>query len=156
MSKTLPALLTLILAPALAHAGETHQVTATGAKATPGQAALASVTIQGKNGWHVNEEAPISLKLAPGPGVAVDKPKLARADLAENTKDRARFDVKLTANEPGAKTVEAEASFVMCQATACQPVKEKLTLALDVAAAAAAEPAKAGAPPKAKGKPRKN
>lgn len=155
MPKTV--LLALLLVPALASAAETHQVTTTGARATPGQAALASVTIQGKNGWHVNEEAPISLKLAPGPGVAVDKPKLARADLAENTKDRARFDVKLTANEPGAKTVAAEANFVMCQATACQPVKETLTLALEVADAAKAEPTTKPAPAsKSKGKSRKN
>lgn len=107
-------------------------------KATVGVKAITSVTIQGKNGWHVNEEAPVNVKLTPDPGVAVEKTRLTKNDLKERTNDRASFDVAFTASQPGRRTINGEASFVMCQATACKPVKEKFALALDVAAAAPA------------------
>jgi DsbC/DsbD-like thiol-disulfide interchange protein len=133
------ALLVLALsAPCLAGSARaeevTHQVVAPEARAAAGEKAKATVTITGKNGWHVNEEAPISVKLAPSAGVTVDKPKLSKGDLAVRTKDEARFDVGFLAVEPGRKTIAAEASFVMCQASACKPVKEKVTLAVEVAA----------------------
>lgn len=136
-----PLAFALLLGPVAAHAADTYEVSKTDVKAVVGEKGRATVTIQGKNGWHVNEEAPITVKLAPSGGVSVDKPKLTRGDLAEATKDRARFDVAFTASAPGAHTIGAEASFVMCQETACQPVKEKITLALEATAAAEA-PAK--------------
>jgi hypothetical protein len=125
----------LTLAPLTARAADTYEVQAPPAKATVGAKAKASVTITGKNGWHVNEDAPVSVKVSPPAGVSVDKPKLTRADLAERTKDRARFDVAFTAAEPGTKTIEAEARFVMCQEQACKPVTEKISLAVEVAPA---------------------
>jgi len=93
-----------------------------------------SVTITAKPGWHVNDQAPVTMKLTPDPGIAVDKPKLTRADLAQQTPELARFDVAFTPSEAGRKTINCEASFVMCQATTCMPVKEHIALAVDVAA----------------------
>ena len=128
------ALAAAALAPALGHAGELHDVTTTPAQGKVGVKGTANVTLSAKNGWHLNEQAPVSLKLAPGPGITVEKAKLVRKDLAEAGKEKARFDVAFTASEPGKKTIDGEANFVICQEQACKPVKEKITLAVDVAA----------------------
>jgi hypothetical protein len=101
-------------------------------KATVGVKGKTNVTIAARPGWHVNEDAPLTMRLDPDPGIVVDKPKLTRVDLAEQSKDKARFEVGFIASEPGRKTINAEASFVMCQATTCMPVKEKIALAVDV------------------------
>lgn len=126
------ALALLVAAPAFA--GELHDVTTTPAKAAAGAPAKASVKLSAKNGWKLNADAPITLKLTPPAGVTLEKPKLGRKDLAASDSHEARFDVAFTATEPGAKNIEAECSFVICQESACKPVKEKVTLALDVTA----------------------
>ena len=118
-----------------ARAEDIYEIKKADVKATVGAKGTTSLTIAAKSGWHVNEEAPLSLKLLPEAGISVDKAKLSRSDLAQSTKDLARFDVAFTASEPGKKTINAEASFVMCQATTCKPVKEKLAFAVDVAPA---------------------
>jgi hypothetical protein len=141
-----------------AFAGDTQEVRTTPAKATVGTKGTTSVTLAGKNGWHLNEEFPIQLKLAPAAGVTVDKGLLGRKDLAESSKESARFEVGFTASEPGQKTIDAEAHFAVCQATSCRPVTEKVVLALEVAPAAPpapAAPAPAAPAPKGKGKPAK-
>ena len=125
--------LILVAAPALA--GELHDVTPAPGKATVGAPGKASITLAAKNGWHLNPDAPISVKLAPPEGVKLDKDKLSRKDLALSTPEKARFDVGFSASSPGAKSVECETSFVICQESACKPIKETVTLTLDVAAA---------------------
>ena len=141
--------LTLALAgPALA--GDLHDVTTTPAKAKVGASGKASVTLSAKNGWHLNQEAPVSLKLAAPAGVTVEKPKQTRKDLALSTQDQARFDVAFTATDAGKKDVTCEASFVICQDAACKPVKETVVLALDVEADKPAKPAKPEKPAKKK------
>jgi DsbC/DsbD-like thiol-disulfide interchange protein len=143
----------LVAAAPWAAAEDLHAVTATPATATAGSPAKATVTIAAKNGWHLNEEAPISIKLTPGAGIQVPTPKLARKDIATATQDEARFDVAFTAAEPGAKTIEAEARYVICQDTACKQVKGTTTVKVDVEADA---PAKGKTKPtKAKAKPKK-
>jgi len=119
-----------------ARAEEIYELKKSDVKATVGAKATTSLTIAAKSGWHVNEEAPLSLKLQPDPGITIDKAKLGRADLAQSTKDLARFDVAFTGTEPGKKTINGEASFVMCQASTCKPVKEKVALAVEVVAPA--------------------
>jgi hypothetical protein len=115
LSGTFSAVFSLVILAGAAIAGaETHEVKKADARATVGVKGKASVTITGKNGWKVNEEAPLTLKLAPDSGVTVDKPKLTRADAAQRTKEMARFDVGFTATEPGKKAINCEASFVMC------------------------------------------
>ena len=136
IAATLGLLIAVTSARGAAWAGGTnYDVKQDETKATVGVKGKTNVTIAAKPGWHVNEEAPLTMKLSPDPGIAVDKAKLTRADLAQQSKDRARFEVAFVATEPGRKTINAEASFVMCQATTCMPVKEKIALAVDVAAA---------------------
>jgi hypothetical protein len=129
------ALIVTLGAAPRARADETYEVKKTDAKATVGVKGTTSITIAAKSGWHVNEEAPVSVKLTPQAGIAVEKAKLTKADLAQRTKDLARFDVAFTPSEAGRKTINCEASFVMCQATTCKPIREKIALAVDVAPA---------------------
>jgi hypothetical protein len=137
--------LTALLAPALpAHADDNYQVSKTDAVITVGSKGKASVTIAAKQGWHLNAEAPLTLKLGTTPGLDLDKAKLGRPDLAMSNETQARFDVGITASEPGKKALDAEASFVLCQENACQPVKSKLTLNVDATDKKADAPVTAG------------
>ena len=77
---------------------------------------------------------------------------MTRADLALSTDSQARFDVMFTASEPGRRKVEAEASFVLCQESACRPVREKVALEVETTAPAPA-PRKSPARAKVKAKP---
>jgi Disulphide bond corrector protein DsbC len=130
--------LALALAPALATAGAAraadslYEITKVEPKVAVGGTGTASLTIKVKGGWHVNDEAPISVALTPPTGVTVGKQKLTRGDLAASSKESARFDIPVTATEAGKKTIGAEAHFVLCQEQACKPVKETLTLAIEV------------------------
>ena len=132
LTTLIPGLGLLLATPVFA--GELHDVTPAPGKTKAGTPGKASVTLTTKNGWKLNAEAPMSLKLAPAPGVTVDKAKFTRKDLALSTTDKARFDIGFQADAPGTKSIEAEANFVICQESACKPVKETVTVQLDVEA----------------------
>jgi len=129
---------TLLLAHPSSAADDSYQVGKTDARLNVGSKGKASVTISAKKGWHINAEAPLTLKLLPTTGVTLDKVKFGRGDLALSNETMARFDVVLTAAEPGKMAVEAEAAFVLCQEDSCRPIKEKFTLAVDATAPTAA------------------
>lgn len=138
-------------APTVRAEEKLYEIKKTEPKVAVGGKATTTVTIATKNGWHMNAEAPITLSLTPPTGITLPKAKLSRSDLAASTQESARFDVPFEAAEAGAKVINAEARFVICQESACKPVKETLTLSIDVAAAAPAPKAKA-----AKGKLKKS
>ncbi|HEX7508814.1 MAG TPA: hypothetical protein VF550_18725 [Polyangia bacterium] len=148
MNKSAPFIafiLTLSMSGSVRATDDSYEISKTDASMTAGGKGKASVTILAKKGWHLNAEAPLTLKLLPPTGVEVDKAKLGRSDLALSNPTSARFDVGMTAAEPGNKLVEAEAGFVLCQEDSCRPIKEKVTLAVDVLsppAATAKRPAK--------------
>jgi hypothetical protein len=121
-----------------------YEIKKTEPKVAAGGKGTAAVTIAAKNGWHVNAEAPITVALTLPAGIAVTKAKLSRGDLAQSSAESARFDIPFQATEAGAKVIAAEARFVLCQESACKPVKETLALNIEVtpAAAAAAKPKK--------------
>jgi hypothetical protein len=127
----------------MAGAGDAlYDIKKTEPKLAVGTTGTASLTITTKAGWHVNAEAPISLALKPPTGVSVPKEKLTRADLAASTENSARFDIAVSAADAGKKTIDAEARFVLCQESACKPVKETVTLLVDVTPAIAAKETK--------------
>jgi hypothetical protein len=130
-------------APAAHAEDKLYEIVKSEPKVAVGGKGAASITIATKNGWHVNPEAPITLALTPPAGVSIVKTKLARADLAASTQVSARFDVPFEASEAGSKVIGAEARFVICQETACKPVKETLSLNIEVGPPAAAPKAKA-------------
>ena len=125
--------------------GVTYELKKTEPKVAVGARSSASLTIAARNGWHVNGEAPISVSLVAPEGLTLSKTKLLRADLAESTQESARFEIPFEAASTGTKVVTAEARFVMCQESACKPVKETLSINIEVTPAAAAP-----ATPKAK------
>ena len=122
----------------------TYEIKKTVAPATAGAASKVSVSVVGKNGWHVNEEAPITAAVKADAGVTLTKDKLTRADLAESTKQSARFDIPFSAAEPGKKTITAQTRFVMCQEQACKPASEIVAFEVDVQAPGAPKDAAAG------------
>lgn len=109
------------------------EIQKTRTKAVVGVPAKAALTVRAKNGWHVNEQAPITVTATAQPGVDLPRPKLARADLVQSSKDAARFEIPFTAAASGPTTITAEARFVMCQEQACKPMKETVALAVEVA-----------------------
>ena len=121
----------------MAQAGgkEPYEITKTEPKLTQGGRATASLTITAQDGWHVNPSAPITLSVSPGEGVTTGKVKQGRKDLVQSTNEVARFDIPLEASQAGQKTLSAEAKFVLCQASACKPVKDTVTFNLLVAPA---------------------
>jgi DsbC/DsbD-like thiol-disulfide interchange protein len=125
---TTATLMCLLLSRSGQTADATYEVAKGEAAATVGKETKASVTILAKQGWHLNTEAPLTLKLTAQGGVELDKLRLNRSDLAVSTESEARFDVGFIATEPGRKTIEAEAGFVLCQESSCRPVREKLTI----------------------------
>jgi hypothetical protein len=124
------------LAAGSARAGEHHEVSASAATGAVGAKGTFQVEILAKTGWHMNDEAPLSLKLTPPAGLSLDKTKYTRKDNLAKGNARARFDVAFTGVEAGTKTINAEASFVVCQETTCLPVRETLTIPVEVTAAA--------------------
>src|SRR6187431_2528678 len=114
-----------------------YEIKKTEPKVAVGSTGTASLTITAKSGWHVNDEAPITVALTAPAGVTVPKAKLTRADLAQSSKETARFDIPVSATEAGKKTINAEARFVLCQEQACKPVKETLALAVEITPAVA-------------------
>ena len=149
-SIALPALAatSIWVGPAAYADAPTHEIRKTEPKVAAGGQAKASLTIAAKNGWHVNAEAPITVSLkSSDSGLTVAKEKMTRADLAESTQTSARFDIALTCaadTAAGPKTINAEAKFVMCQESACKPVKETLALAIEVTPATLAGGKKPG------------
>jgi hypothetical protein len=122
--------------------GPLYEITKTEPKVASGGKGTAAVTIATKNGWHVNAEAPITVALTPPAGIAVSKVKLSRGDLAQSTMVSARFDIPFEATEAGQKVISAEARFVICQESACKPVKETLALNIEVTPAVIGKPKK--------------
>ena len=134
----------LLLSPVTARAdGALYEIKKTEPKVAAGGKGTASVTIATKSGWHVNAEAPISVALTAPAGIVVPKAKLTRGDLAASSPESARFDIPFEASEPGAKVISCEAKFVICQESACKPVRETLALNVEVTPAAATTPAAA-------------
>ena len=132
--------LTTATATAARAADSLYEITKVEPKVALGSTGIASLTIKVKGcGWHVNDEAPISVALTPPPGLTVKKSKLTRADLAASSRESARFDIPVSATEAGKKTIGAEAHFVLCQEQACKPVKETVTLAIEVTPPATAK-----------------
>ena len=146
--KTRTLILSLLACTAIAGAARAdaplYEIKKTEPKVTQGSKGTASLTIAARNGWHVNAEAPITVALTPPAGISVAKPKLSRGDLAQSSPDSARFDIAFEATEAGPKVIAAEAKFVMCQESACKPVKETLALNIEVKPATTAAAAGKG------------
>lgn len=88
-----------------------------------------ALVIEGKEGWHLNHDFPVSVELSGE--ASFPKASLAKTDAAEFVDERARFEVPFTA-EAGEHEVRAVVAFAMCNPTSCVPKSEIVTLALNV------------------------
>src|SRR6516162_610666 len=75
------------LAAGAARADSLYEITKVEPKVAVGATGTASLTIKVKGGWHVNDEAPISVALTAPAGVTVKREKLTRVDLAASSKE---------------------------------------------------------------------
>ncbi|HET6284683.1 MAG TPA: hypothetical protein VFH73_27245 [Polyangia bacterium] len=133
----------LIAAPMALADGTHYELQKTEPKVAVGAKSSATVTIAAKNGWHLNAEAPFSVSLVAPTGLTLSKTKLGRSDLAKSTQDAAQFEIAFEAIEAGIKVVTGEARFVLCQEAACKPVKETVSINIEVTPPTAAPAAKA-------------
>lgn len=141
LPRSLLVMVSVAFLPAVAAAqGVTYELKKTEPKVAVGAKSSASLTIAARNGWHVNGEAPISVSLVAPAGLTLAKTKLVRADLTESTQETARFEILFEAAAPGTQVVTAEARFVVCQESACKPVKETLSFNIEVSSTPPAAP----------------
>lgn len=97
-----------------------------------GAAGRAEVTLEGRNGYHVNQEYPIQLTLRPPAGVEVAKTTLAREDASTFEEARAVFPVTFTPRESGHKEFSGELSFSVCNPQNCLMERRPVTFSVDV------------------------
>jgi hypothetical protein len=92
----------MVLTGATARAADdAYEVKPSPVKATLGEKATASVTIATKKGWHLNAEAPLTLKLTPGPGITVEKPRLGTGRPGSQQRFQRAFRRGLVASQAG-------------------------------------------------------
>jgi hypothetical protein len=97
-----------------------------------GGAGRAEVTLEGRNGYHVNQDYPIQLTIRPPVGVEVAKTTLARDDASTFEEARAVFPVVFTPREAGRKEFTGELSFSVCNPQNCLMERRPVTFAVDV------------------------
>ena len=128
------ALALLAASPLLAHSTaraeeKLYEIKKVEPKVAVGATGTASLTIKVKGGWHVNDEAPISVALTTPAGVTVKKAKLTRADLAASSKESARFDIPVSATEAGKKTL-AESGLTIISGDSMADAAQKVVKAV--------------------------
>ena len=88
--------------------------------------------LQTKGPYHVNQEYPLEISITSGADTTLPKAKFERADAAEFTKTKARFEVPLTAKAAGSVAVNANVKFAVCTDENCVPDERNLSLVLAV------------------------
>ena len=96
-----------------------------------GHPGAVSVELEGRGGWHVNQDYPFKVTVSAAPGVKLDKDVIAKADAQEFTDDRVRAEVGVTPSAAGDHDVECLVAFAMCTDENC--VIEKRTVAATLA-----------------------
>jgi len=106
------------------------------AQGQPGYAsgALGSyqIELEGRGGWHVNQDYPIRIALAEVEGLSYPKAELDRADAADFGDERARFEIPFTATGAGTHQAQAHVHFAMCNPENCVLLDRRLALDLRV------------------------
>jgi hypothetical protein len=118
-------------APAAADGNFAIQAVAHPPFAVGGQA-RAEVSLEARNGYHVNQEYPIELRVQAPAGVELAKARLARADASTFDEARAVFPVVFTPREAGHEEFTGELRFSVCNAQNCLLERRPVTFAVDV------------------------
>lgn len=97
-----------------------------------GAPSTAEVTLEGRNGYHVNQEYPIQLTIRPPEGVEVAKTTLAREDATTFEEARAVFPIGFTPRAAGHHELGGELSFSVCNPQNCLMERRPVHVAVDV------------------------
>ena len=99
-----------------------------------GDAGRVDVRLTGRNGYHVNQEYPIELTLAPPEGLKLAKAKLVRADAATFEEAQAIFGVSLTPESAGRKALRGTLNFSVCNPQNCLLERQDVSAEFEAAA----------------------
>lgn len=80
----------------------------------------------------VHKQAPLSVSLRAPAGIVLDKAKLGRADVSQDSEKRLELSVGFTAKSMGEQSIEANASFFICTDKWCQRMSERIVIAVNV------------------------
>jgi len=95
---------------------------------TSGQLGQVKITLRGRNGWHVNQDYPVSVELTAPATVALAKARLERADATAFDEAHFEFSAPVTPSAAGPAQVRATVSFAVCTDANCAPYTENLAL----------------------------
>ena len=116
---------------ALADADYAASIKAPSAKA--GASAVATIRVEPKGKYHINQEFPTKLVMDTPDGVKLAKPKMTSKDAAKFDDHAAEFQVAFTPESAGKKTFTGVLRFAVCEGElACVPKTEKISFTVDV------------------------
>lgn len=97
-----------------------------------GQLGQVKITLTGRNGWHVNQDYPVSVELTAPASVSLAKARLERADATAFDQTHFEFSAPVTPSAAGDAEIRAVVSFAVCTDANCAPYTETLALAAPV------------------------
>jgi hypothetical protein len=123
--------LTLLASPPPDVSGTYRLEAPTAVKVKKGAAATVHIEVVPRSDAHVSPDAPISLSVhSSGPGVAVAKEKLVRADAKMTAQNGVSFDVPLTATS--SEAMKASLRFFICTEKLCESQRREIDFPVQV------------------------
>jgi hypothetical protein len=83
-------------------------------------------------GRKVHKQAPLSIDLRAPAGIVLDKAKLGRADITQDSETRLELTVGFAAKTGGEQSVEANATFFICTDKWCQRMTDRIVIPVNV------------------------
>jgi len=80
----------------------------------------------------VHKQAPLSIDLRSPAGIVLDKAKLGRSDITQDSEKRLELTVGFAAKTGGEQSVEANATFFICTDKWCQRMTERVVIPVNV------------------------
>jgi hypothetical protein len=90
------------------------------------------IELESRGEYHINQDYPTKITVAPATGLSVPKATLAKADAAVFEERKAKFEVPFMAEAAGSYRVLAKVAFAVCTEQTCVPDERNLALAINV------------------------
>ncbi len=97
-----------------------------------GKKANFSITLKPQGEYYINQQYPTSVTTSVPKSIALEKPKLLKADAMLFSKQQAKFEVAFTPSEAGEHEVNALVGFAVCTKKTCTPLQKNLSVLLKV------------------------
>ena len=123
-------LLALLLLAAAPDVSNTYRIETPAVKVKKGAPATARVEVVPAKDAHVSPDAPISLTVSGGPGLALTRQKLGRDDAKQTAANGVEFDVPFTASAKD--QLKGTLTFFICTEKLCEKQKREIALAVEV------------------------